>query len=87
MRATKIPSLWRRTAPESSIWSREAGSKPFILAGWAVWTFRAAFFRLGADGALTVGIPFPLPPAACLDIAAGAILALDYHEAASRLGE
>ena len=32
MRATRIPSLWRRTAPESSIWSRrEAGSKPFIL--------------------------------------------------------
>lgn len=43
-------------------------------------------FRLGADGALTVGNSFSTSSGGLLDIAAGAALALDYHEAASRLG-
>lgn len=46
---------------------------------------RGGVFRLGADGALTVGELFSTSPGGLLDIAAGAALTLDYHETASRL--
>ena len=73
---TGVINLVKKGSGEQTVYSGRLGSLDI----------QGGVFRLGADGALTVGNSFSTSSGGLLDIAAGAALALDYHEAASRLG-